>query len=69
MIPAKFTAASLSDDSMLLSEPGAAAFFTRAQNPETFDVWVSHIRENWIEQPAELFGFERPASESGKDSA
>lgn len=69
MIPDKFTSASLSDDSMLLSEAGAAAFFTRAQNPETFDAWAAHIRENWIEHPGELFGYTRPATESEEQTA
>ena len=65
MIPPRFVSASLSDDSMMLSEEGAtAAFLRRSQKPDTFDAWAAHIREHWTEQPGELFGYTRPQSDS-----
>ena len=71
MIPSKFISASLTDNSMMLAEDGnaMAAFFTRAKNPETFDAWAAHIRENWTEQPGQLFGWLRPESETEQATA
>ena len=70
MIPEQYVSASLTDDSMMLAEEGVTAgFYTRDQDPEIFDAWAAHIRENWTEKPGGLFRYHRPASESERESA
>ena len=62
MIPVQFNAANLSDNGIMLAENDSlrVAFLTRAQNPTVFDQWARYIRENWTEQPGDLFGYTRP---------
>jgi len=69
MIPEQFKAASLSDEGMMLAENSSsmAVFLTCAQNPAVFDQWSRHIRENWHEQPSQLFRYTRPESESEQE--